>query len=69
MIQKKTMQQTKKILGYLIGIIGIALIFAKEGTLSFVTDTGFFAGNFYFSILSILLIITSYFLIIAGRQN
>jgi len=68
MIKKGTMQQTKKILGYIIGILGISLIFAKEGALSLVANTGIFIGNFYFSVLSILLIISAYFLIIAGRR-
>lgn len=68
MIKKGTMQPIKKILGYIIGIIGILLIIIKETTLNFVTNTGFFIDKFYFSILSILLIISAYFLIIAGRR-
>lgn len=69
MIEKGTIQQAKKILGYVIGIIGVSLIFKKEETLSFVANTGFFMGNFYVSSLSILLIVTSYFFVIAGRRN
>lgn len=68
MIKKGTMQPIKKILGYIIGIIGILLIIIKETTLNFVTNTGFFIDKFYFSVLSILLIISAYFLIIAGRR-
>jgi len=68
MLNKGSMLKFKKMLGYLIGIIGISLIVSKEKTLSLVVDTGFFINNFYFSILAILLIIISYFLIIAGRR-
>ena len=68
MLEKGSMLKVKKVLGWIIGIIGILLIVSKETTLNFVANTGFYISNFYFSILAILLLIISYFFIISGRQ-
>lgn len=69
MLEKGTMRSVKKILGWIIGIIGVLLIVSKESTLNFISNTGLYVSNFYFSILAILLVISAYFLVIAGRQS
>ena len=68
MLEKGTMRPIKKILGWIIGAIGVLLIISKENTINFIINTGFFIDKFYFSILAILLLIVSYFLIKSGTQ-
>jgi len=68
MLEKGTMRTFKKVLGWIIGAIGVLLIISKENTVNFIANTGFFIDKFYFSILAIILLIGSYFLIKSGAQ-
>ena len=67
MMSKGTMLPLKKILGWISLIIGILLIISKDKIIRTIT-IGFFIGNFYVSLLSILLLIIAYFFIISGRR-